>query len=82
MVVIFHLANSSICTIVVQTLKCPQPKSGPNFKYNPVLNSDPVLYICGPELGQVDRKEGNVLFNDALNTFHLWLYGVRHMVDR
>ena len=25
-------------------------------------------------------KEGNVLFNDALNTFHLRLYGVRHMV--
>ena len=25
-------------------------------------------------------KEGNVLFNDALNTFYLWLYGVRHMV--
>ena len=24
--------------------------------------------------------EGNVLFNDALNTFYLWLYGVRHMV--
>ena len=24
--------------------------------------------------------EGNVLFNDALNTFHLRLYGVRHMV--
>ena len=22
----------------------------------------------------------NVLFNDALNTFYLWLYGVRHMV--
>ena len=22
--------------------------------------------------------ERNVLFNDALNTFHLWLYGVRH----
>ena len=27
------------------------------------------------------RKEGNVLFNDALNTFHLRLYGVRHMVN-
>ena len=27
-----------------------------------------------------DRKEGNVLFNDALNTFYLWLYGVIHMV--
>ena len=26
------------------------------------------------------RKEGNVLFNDALNTFYLWLYGIRHMV--
>ena len=27
-----------------------------------------------------ERKEGNVLFNDALNTFYLWLYGVTHMV--
>ena len=25
-------------------------------------------------------KEGNILFNDALNTFYLWLYGVRLMV--
>ena len=25
-------------------------------------------------------KEGNVLFNDARNTFYLRLYGVRHMV--
>ena len=28
----------------------------------------------------MSRKEGNVLFNDALNTFYLQLYGVRHMV--
>ena len=28
----------------------------------------------------VSHKEGNVLFNDALNTFYLRLYGVRHMV--
>ena len=27
-----------------------------------------------------ERKEGNVLFNNALNTFYLRLYGVRHMV--
>ena len=27
-----------------------------------------------------NRKEGNILFNDALNTFYLQLYGVRHMV--
>ena len=26
------------------------------------------------------RNEGNVLFNDALNTFYLRLYDVRHMV--
>ena len=26
------------------------------------------------------RKEGNVLFHDALNTFYLRLSGVRHMV--
>ena len=26
------------------------------------------------------KKEGKVLFNDALNTFYLRLYGVRHMV--
>ena len=27
-----------------------------------------------------NRKEGNVLFNNALNIFYLRLYGVRHMV--
>ena len=26
------------------------------------------------------RKEGSVLFNDALNTFYLRLYGVRHIM--
>ena len=29
---------------------------------------------------QTGRKEGNVLFNDALNTFYLRLYGIRPMV--
>ena len=27
------------------------------------------------------ERERNVLFNDALNTFYLRLYGVRHMVN-
>ena len=38
-----------------------------------------VVIEAGSELG---RKEGRTffLFNDALNTFYLWLYGVRHMV--
>ena len=29
---------------------------------------------------QEREREKNVLFNDALNTFYLRLYGVRHMV--
>ena len=29
--------------------------------------------------GWMQWKEGNVLFNNTLNTFHLQLYGVRHM---
>ena len=32
------------------------------------------------QITMVDRKEGNVLFNNALNTFYLQLYGIRHMV--
>ena len=28
----------------------------------------------------IKGKEGNILFNDALNTFYLQLYGGRHMV--
>ena len=27
-----------------------------------------------------ELKEGNLLFNDALNTFYLWLYGIGHVV--
>ena len=30
--------------------------------------------------GNMGERERNVLFNDALNTFYLRLYGVRHMV--
>ena len=30
------------------------------------------------ECYDIGRKEGNVLFNDALNTFDLRLYGVGH----
>ena len=36
---------------------------------------------CLPVLNLLRRKkEGNVLFNDELNTFYLKLYSVRHMV--
>ena len=39
--------------------------------------------VLGTNLGclaSLSRKEGNVLFNDTLNTFYLRLYGVTHMV--
>ena len=29
---------------------------------------------------EIGERERNVLFKDALNTFNIWLYGVRHMV--
>ena len=35
------------------------------------------MYLMNEQV--VGRKEGNVLFNDALNTFYLRLYGVRHV---
>ena len=31
-------------------------------------------------IGQDKSKEGHILFNEALNTFYSWLYGIRHMV--
>ena len=36
--------------------------------------------VCGHNIYKEGRKEGNVLFNDALNTFYLWFYGIGHMV--
>ena len=40
-----------------------------------VLRPQRVVVTCNQR-----RKEGNVLFNDALNTFYLRLYGIGHMV--
>ena len=51
------------------------------------IGDQDILYIMGSSrsmwymLIQFGReRERNVLFNDALNTFYLRLYGVRHMV--
>ena len=39
------------------------------------------VYNCLPlKVNLQGKRERNVLFNDALNTFYLRLYGVRHMV--
>ena len=43
------------------------------------------MYISSPRIykerkREKGRKEGNALFNDALNTYYLWLYGIGYMV--
>ena len=35
------------------------------------------MYVC---MYEYVCKEGNILFSNALNTFYLRLYGIRHMV--
>ena len=35
--------------------------------------------VSGSELHKKQTKE-RFIFNDALNTFYLWLYGVKYMV--
>ena len=46
--------------------------------------AEDVLPLVGSRNGQLavkpEERERNVLFNDALNTFYLRLYGIRHMV--
>ena len=47
------------------------------------LQQQAIFYMHSPIhkiVHSMERKEGNVLFNDALNTFYLRLYGIRHMV--
>ena len=39
-----------------------------------------LVLSCTPTEWKEGKKEGNVLFNGALNTFLIRLYGVRHMV--
>ena len=38
------------------------------------------LMLWGDLYVSVTREEGILCFTDALNTFYLWLYGIRHMV--
>ena len=54
-----------------------------NKKTNKQHNSLPLIlhFSSLSSLNAMSReRERNVLFNDALNTFYLRLYGVRHMV--
>ena len=45
----------------------------------PIFRRHITQSLCVRKVG-MGRGGGNVIFNDALNTFYLQLYGVRHMV--
>ena len=54
---------------------------------SPPIGIDPMIHQTMSRYSTIEtrpypsnNKEGNVLFNDTLNTFYLRLYGVRHMV--
>ena len=44
------------------------------------VNGCSTMELCHTPIKLTGRNEGNVLFNDALNTFCLQLYGIRHKV--
>ena len=50
------------------------------MNYNFILISEIHVANCDVILSKLFHHKTNVLFNDALNTFYLRLYGVRHMV--
>ena len=57
------------------TIARPSPASGGSLiRWHCTKSSD-----CQVRVRERERQR-NVLFNDALNTFYLRLYGVRHMV--
>ena len=66
-----------------EDLRHARPLLGPVLLPGPVqvaLHPQPRLLPAKQVHCSSRRKEGSVLFNDALNTFYLRLYGVRHMV--
>ena len=52
-----------------------------NMKINMISVSRRIVFYAAANAHPTrQERERNVLFNDALNTFYLRLYGVRHMV--
>ena len=47
--------------------------------YKVISDADLIIHknVLNASLNKEGRKEGNVLFNDALNSFYLRLYGIR-----
>ena len=54
-----------------------RPSTSTSCSLTLLVKSEYVFVMSGEKS---HLQEGNILFNDALNTFYLRLYGVRHMV--
>ena len=83
MCISFILCTTTLCTVcflinvlsgLVKSL-CLATTSSHCLSY--CLGVINLSFSCNHFFG---RQEGNVLFNNALNTFYLWLYVVKHMV--
>ena len=81
-----RVRNITKTLTMFMTLNLPFYMSGTTSRYRRWTN---LAAVCGdavpPLVVRMDvildmERKGNVLFNDALNTFYLRLYGVRHMV--
>ena len=70
--------NVNVCGHI-NTFPYPMPLCIKSMQHNLVRPTSRLWLkmLCPPDFG---RKEENVLFNDALNTFYLRLFGIRHMV--
>ena len=69
------IGKSSTYLFDNQTWNCPRFTSGLKKPYLIINKNIHMGYTYAH--ARKGRKEGNVLFNDALNTFYLRLYGVR-----
>ena len=49
------------------------------YNYNGTGTGFSLTLFCSVSIKK--RNEGNILFNDALSTFYLRLYGITHMVE-
>ena len=62
---------------------CCKQGGGEKWILKPLLpfgpcKSEGLNWISQSKMFEIGRKKGNVLFNDTLNTFYIWLYIVGH----
>ena len=81
----YHAKMDAVNKEIVETSKTHQ---SPNWsedccrEFKVIMKEQVTQWYAGRVASNLkgNERERNVLFNDALNTFYLRLYGVRHMV--